>query len=157
MRKHLITKQQQDSLPENSTWLDLQDSAEVEISSEQADHPIEAALMPGDDRGWRAADAGKQQIRLLFAEPQQIGRIQLSFIETAVERTQEILLSWSADGGQSFQTIIRQQWNFSPDGSTQEIEDLHVELKDVNVLELVIIPDISGGQAIASLDRLQLA
>ena len=40
--------------------------AEVEITSEDADHPIESALLPGRASGWRAAGPGKQTIRLLF-------------------------------------------------------------------------------------------
>ena len=51
---------------------------------------------------------------------------------------------------------MRQQWNFSPPTTTQEIEEYRVELADVTVLELVIVPDISRGSARASLKRLRL-
>jgi len=53
--------------------------------------------------------------------------------------------------------IVRQQWNFSPEGATSETEDLHVELPAVTVLELSIIPEISGENALASLAQLRLA
>jgi hypothetical protein len=66
-------------------------------------------------------------------------------------------LRWSPDGGQSFREIVRQQWNFSSHGTTGETEDHHVELPAVTVLELSIIPDISGGNAFASLAQLRLA
>jgi hypothetical protein len=66
-------------------------------------------------------------------------------------------LRWSADGGQSFRDIVRQSWNFSPHGATGETEDHHVELPAVTVLELSIIPDISGGPAVASLEQWRLA
>jgi hypothetical protein len=48
---------------------------------------------------------------------------------------------------------IGQQWNFSSPGSVREIEDYAVELSDVTVLELIIVPDQSGGaaRALASL------
>ncbi len=72
-------------------------------------------------------------------------------------RTQEYVLRWSADGGQSFRDIVRQSWNFSPHGATCETEDHHVELPAVTVLELSITPDVSGGQAAASLAQLRLA
>jgi hypothetical protein len=66
-------------------------------------------------------------------------------------------LRWSPDGGKSYQEIVRQQWNFSPLGATSEKEDYPVELAAVTVLELSIIPDISGKDAVASLEQLRLA
>ena len=36
--------------------------------------------------------------------------------------------------------IVRQQWNFSPTGSTREVEDYHVTLEDISALELAIKP-----------------
>jgi nuclear transport factor 2 (NTF2) superfamily protein len=78
-------------------------------------------------------------------------------VEPRTERTQEYVLRWSPDSGQSFREIARQQWNFSPQGATSETEDHHVELPAVTVLELSIIPDTSGGNAFASLAQLRLA
>ena len=98
-----------------------------------------------------------QTIRLLFAHPQPLRRIWLHFKEAHIERTQEYVLRWSADGGQSFREIVRQQWNFSPHGATSQTQDHHVELPAVTVLELNITPDISGGLALASLAKWQLA
>jgi hypothetical protein len=135
----------------------MEELAEVEITSEDAAHPIESALLPGQDSGWRATGPGKQTIRLLFTNPQQLRRIWLNFVETHTERTQEYVLRWSPDHGQSFREIVRQQWNFSPKGATSETEDLQVDLPEVTVLELSIIPDISGGNAFASLAQLRLA
>jgi hypothetical protein len=99
----------------------------------------------------------KQTIRLLFAHPQRLRRVWLNFVEPLTERTQEYVLRWSPDGGQSFREIVRQQWNFSPQGATCETGDHHVELPAVTVLELSIIPDTSGGNAFASLAQLRLA
>lgn len=157
MRKRIIAPvQEQTPLPQQE-WLDLEELAEVELTSEDDNHPIESALLPDEGQGWRAADPGQQTIRLLFLQPQQLRRIWLSFRETRVRRTQEYVLRWSSDGGESFQEIIRQQWNFSPDGTTRETEDLQVELAGVTALELIIVPDISGGEARASLKQLRLA
>jgi hypothetical protein len=44
---------------------------------------------------------------------------------------------------------MRQQWNFSPPNSIREVEEYHVELSNVTVLELVIVPDISRGSRLA--------
>jgi hypothetical protein len=52
---------------------------------------------------------------------------------------------------------VRQQWNFSPPNSMRDVEEYRVELSGVNVLELVIVPDISGGTAHASLKSLRLS
>jgi hypothetical protein len=145
------------ALRRTGDWLNLEDLAEVEISSEDAAHPIESALVPGGGSGWRAAVPGKQTIRLLFAQPQTLRRIWLSFVETSVQRTQEYVLRCSADGGQSFRDIVRQQWNFSPDGATSQSEDHRVELAAVNILELIITPDIGEQAAFASLAQLRIA
>ena len=157
MRKRIIISVQQETAPPELEWLNMEALAEVEITSEDAAHPIESALLPGRTQGWRASGPGEQKIRLLFAHPQQIGRIWLNFVETHTERTQEYVFRWSPDGGKSFREIIRQQWNFNPQGANSETEDLHVDLPAVTVLELNIIPDISGGNAVASLAKLRLA
>ena len=52
--------------------------------------------------------------------------------------------------------IVRQQWNFSPAGSTTEVEDYTTDLKAVSVLELAIQPDIGGREAVASLAACRL-
>ena len=157
MRKRIITPGQQEIKDLDQEWLNIEGIAEVEITSEDAAYPIEFALLPGQASGWRAAGPGKQTIRLLFTHPQQLQQIRLHFVEPHIERMQEYVLRWSPDGGQSFQEIVRQQWNFSPGGTTSETEDHHVELPAVTVLELSIIPDTSGGSAIASLAQLRLA
>lgn len=157
MRKRIITPDQQHTTTTDQEWLDVEALAEVEITSEDAAHPIESALLPGQSSGWRAAGPGKQTIRLNFIHPQQLSRIWLSFMETEVERTQEFVLRWSTDGGQTFQEIVRQQWNFSPLGASSETEDYRVDLSAVTVLELNIVPEISGGQRVASLAQLRLA
>jgi plasmid stabilization system protein ParE len=136
---------------EGGPWLDLERLAEVEITSEDAAHPIEGALVPRGGQGWRAAEPGTQRIRLLFHEPQRVQRIVLRFAETKAHRTQEFVLRWSPDAGRSFHDIVRQQYTFSPDGATSELEDLRVTLAPVTALELTIVPDQGHGGACASL------
>ena len=157
MRKRIIAPVQQEAAPVDQEWLNLQALTEVEITSEDPTHPIEDALLPSQASGWRASEPGKQTIRLLFTRPQRLQRIWLHFAESRAERTQEYVLRWSPDGGQTFREIVRQQWNFSPQGATSEVEDYRVELPAVTVLELNITPDISGRTAIAALEKLRLA
>jgi hypothetical protein len=132
-------------------WLELEPLVQVELTSEDPAHPIEGALLPRSERGWRAAKPGEQRIRLLFHQPQRIRRILLRFVEAGVNRTQEFVLRWSPDGGRSFHDIVRQQYTFSPDGARSEAEDLRVELAAVTALELTIVPDQGRGEAFASL------
>jgi hypothetical protein len=134
-------------------WWDLDNRVgEVAVTSEDASHPVEAALTGGAE--WRASTPGKQTIRLTFREPQHLHRIYLRFVENEQERTQEFGLRWSADGGKSFRDLFRQQWNFSPQGATEEVEDYHVNLDNVGILELTIDP---GRSAVASLADWKLA
>ena len=60
MRKRLIASVSQGSevAAENQSWLDLASMAVVEITSEEKEFPIESALLPGEQRGWRAAVSG---------------------------------------------------------------------------------------------------
>ena len=157
MRKRIINQEPQNVAPVDQGWLDLQSLAQVELTSEDAANPIEAALVPGAGLGWRAAQAGEQTIRLLFDELQRVSRIQLLFQEDQQARTQEFVLRWSPDGGQSYREIVRQQYNFSPPGVTREFEDYAVDLAGVTTLELRIVPDISGGDARASVTQLHIA
>jgi hypothetical protein len=155
MRKRIIDQGAQDPLS-NEQWLNLESLAEIEVTSEDAAYPIESALMPSAGSGWRALQSGQQTVRLLFDEPVRIRRMRLVFQENEQERTQQFVLRWSSDGGHSYREIVRQQYNFSPPGTTTELEDLTVELDGLTTLELNIIPDISGGPARASLNQLRL-
>jgi hypothetical protein len=138
-------------------WLDLECLIEIEVTSEDAAHPIESALVASGARGWRAEGPGEQTVRLLFGEPTKLRRVRLEFREEVQGRTQEFVLSWSADGGRMYREIVRQQYTFSPPGTVREIEEYAVDLDGVTALELRIVPDIGGGDARASLERMQLA
>jgi hypothetical protein len=138
-------------------WLDLEDLARVEVTSEDPNFPIESALGPGERPGWRAAEKGKQTIRVVFDKPRTLHRIKLEFSETEIERTQEFTLRWSAEAGGPFAEIVRQQWNFSPQGSTREVEDYHVQLDKVSILELTLKPDLTPTRAFATLALCRLA
>ncbi len=157
MRKRIVASPVRATAFSEDDWLDLESLAEVEVTSEDAAHPIEAALLPGHGSGWSAAAPGRQTIRLLFARPQRLKRICLAYEEPVTSRTQEYVLRWSDDGGRSYREIARQQWNFSPQGATSETEDHRVDLPAVTALELSIIPDISGEGALASLAQMRLA
>ena len=157
MRKRISSQPHGESPSANTAWLDLEALARVEVTSEDAAHPIESALLTiGGATGWRAQSPVEQTIRLLFEAPQRLRRIRLLFREEKDERTQEFVLRWSPTAESSWRDVVRQQYHFSPSGATEEIEEYRVELEDVAALELTIIPNLSGG-SYASLAQLRLA
>ena len=157
MRKRLITPIPETVRSRGKGCLDVERAALVEFTSEDKDYPVESAFVSGEARGWRAAAPGAQTIRLVFDQPQRLKHIFLVFEENETTRTQEFVLRWSSDGGDSFREIVRQQWTFSQPSTTREAEEYQVELSNVAVLELIIVPNISGGDARASLKSLRLS
>ena len=157
MQKRIIPSDTSPASMPDDQWLDLERLAEVELTSEDPSYPIESAVQPRQGSGWRAAAPGPQTIRLRFAVPQRVRRIWLQFNETERPRTQEYVLRWSADNGQTFRDVVRQQWTFSPQGSNRETEDHRTDLSQVTALELQITPDVSGGDSRASLAQIRVA
>jgi hypothetical protein len=139
----------------DENWLDVENIASVQVTSEDPAFPIDLVFSNSDS--WRAAKKGEQVIRVVFDEPQTLHRISLRFSETKIARTQQFALRWSGPGGQTLHEIVRQQWNFSPDVSTEEFEDYRVNLNGVSALQLTIQPEITDGNAVATLDCWRLA
>lgn len=157
MRKRLITPTSESVRTRGEGWLDVERAAVVEVTSEEKTFPVESVFNLRDARGWRAAQPGSQTIRLIFDQPQRLKHISLVFEESETARTQEFVLRWSKDEGSSVGEIVRQQWNFNPPSSVREVEDYQVDLAAVGVLELIINPNIGGGDARASLKSLRLS
>jgi hypothetical protein len=156
MRKRIVTPPPTTAHAQED-WLDLERTARVELTSEDKDFPIESSLSIEPRQGWRAAQPGPQTIRLVFDEPQELKRISLVFEENEMTRTQEFVLRAYSNPGGPFREIVRQQWNFSSPTSTREIEEYSVQLSDIALLDLTIVPDISGGAMRASLKTLRLS
>jgi len=156
MRKQLITPTPETVRSRGEGWLEIERVAIVEITSEEKDYPVEAAFVSGETPGWRAAEPGPQTIRLVFDQPQ-TAETDIACVRRKRNRTQEFVLRWSSDGGSSFREIVRQQWNFSPAETIREVEEYQVELSNVTVLELTIVPNTSGGSARGSLKSLRLS
>jgi hypothetical protein len=150
IRKKVINKTERS----DEGWVDLSNRAAFEVTSEEAGSPLENALSP-DATKWIAATPGEQTIRITLDEPQNISKIFLLFEETANARSQEFVLSWQQAGQSEWQEIVRQQFNFSPPGTIIERENLNVSLQKASALELLIIPERSGGGH-ASLSQLRI-
>jgi hypothetical protein len=130
-------------------WRTLDDAVEVELTSEDPDWPIEHALQGQGTSGWRATAPGPQTIRLAWPAAISIRRIRLLFDEHSHARTQEFVLRATTAVGE--REIVRQQFTFSPPGTTIQCEEYATNLDGVSQLELAIIPAIDGGSAIATL------
>src|SRR4030081_3574213 len=138
-------------------WLKLQDLAEVEVTSEADGYPIETVFNFGAGPGWGRACSGVKRMRLVFDQPQSISHMRLQFNESDVARTQEFTVRWSGRPDEPLKEVVRQQWNFSPDGSTAESEDYAIDLKRVSILELTIYPDRGAAETLAKLANWRLA
>ena len=137
-------------------WINLSEIATVELTSEHPDYPFDEVLEEGGDRGWCAAEPGKQTVRLRFDQPQPIARIRVRFIDRDHERSQEFVLRYGGASG-GLREIVRQQWSFSPGGSTEEVEDYVVDLPAVSILELEIDPDRGRNTLPATLTELLIS
>ena len=137
--------------------MDLGPIATVEVTSEDPKFPIESIFTTDDCPGWRASQKGEQQIRLIFDQPVAVRRMQLHFLEPTRDRLQEFTIRWLAPNGGQPKEIVRQQWNFNNRGSTSELEDYEVNLDDVSALELVIKPDLTNNEALATLAAWRVA
>jgi len=158
MRKRIVGSHSVQSHGDSDEgWLGLDQIATVEVTSEDPSFPIESAFVPNCGPGWRASQKGEQQIRIIFDEPMSLHRIHLRFDEAESERIQEFTLRWSSAAGTPPKEIVRQQWNFSPAGSTTEVEDYSINLNAVSILELAIQPDLGQHAAVASLAACRLS
>jgi hypothetical protein len=156
LRKHLLTEPPMAGVPQSGAK-DIAAIATVWVTSEAADAPIDRAFDesrgPGGSR-WVAAAPGEQRLILAFDTPQTIRTISLEVEESDVSRTQVLHLAVSSDGGQIYQELRRQEFNFSPPGTTFEREEWAVTLEGVTHLQLVITPDKGGQPCRATLTSL---
>jgi hypothetical protein len=143
LRKQIIKTPPEAPIPRPGE-IDIAAVATVLVTSEDSEHPVDHAFDgsrgPGGSR-WVAGEPGAQAVILAFDTPQAIRRVVLEVEETEVARTQELQLAVSSDGGQTYRELLRQEYNFSPPGTTFEREDWAVPAGGVTHLRLVIKPD----------------
>jgi hypothetical protein len=159
LRKQVVPKPSRELAPLEGE-LPIADVATVQVTSEEADHPIDHAFDrsrgPGGSR-WVASASGEQSVTLLFDGPQTIRQICVEVEELAVSRTQELTLSASSDGGRTYRELVRQEFNFSPPGTSFEREVWSVSVDAVTHLRLEIKPDKGGRVGRATLTSLAVA
>jgi hypothetical protein len=139
--------------------IDIASCATVAYSSEDPAHPVEHLLDghsgPGATRWMSARPDTTEHIVIEFDRPQAISRLVYEVEETMRERTQEVRVEVSEDGGRSYRQILVQEYNFSPGGATYQREEQRVNLRQVTHLRLTIVPNKSGSGT-ATLTTLRL-
>jgi hypothetical protein len=158
LRKHFLT----DAPEGRGTALgekDIAALATVWVTSEAAAAPIDHAFDshhgPGGSR-WVAAAPRTQRLILAFDVPQTLRTLRLEIEEREVHRTQDLQVAISRDGGHTYQELLRQEYTFSPPGTTFEREEWSVPAEGVTHLQLVITPDKGGMSYYATLTTLAL-
>ena len=128
--------------------IDIACCATVAYSSEDPAHPVENLLDgqsgPGGTRWVSARPDTAEHIVVEFDQPQAISRLVYEVEETVRERTQEVRLEASDDGGRTYRQILVQEYNFSPRGATFQREDQRFDLRQVTHLRLTVVPNKSG-------------
>ena len=158
LRKHIFKVPPSLPVPQPGE-IDIAVTATVQVTSEDPAHPIEHVFDtrrgPGGSR-WVADEPGEQTLILAFDTPQIIHQTVLEVEEPEVSRTQELRLSVSHDGGQTYHELRHQEYNFSPPGTTFEREDWTVTAVGVTHLRLWMNPDKGGKPYRATLTALVL-
>ena len=139
--------------------LDIASCATIAFTSENPVHPVEHMLDgssgPGATR-WTSARADTiEQILLEFDKPQVLSQLEYEVEEATRERTQEVRVEVSEDGGRTDRQILIQEYNFSPAGATFQHEQQRLNLRQVSHLRLTIVPN-KNGSGIATLTALRL-
>jgi hypothetical protein len=139
--------------------ISIADAATVLVSSELSDHPIDymcdGQRGPGSTR-WIAEQPGDQTVVLAFDTARNIDTVTLEIEEREVSRTQELTLAISRDRGQTYEEVLRQEFNFSPSGATFEHEEWRLAAEGITSLRLWIRPDKGGKPCRASITSLVL-
>ena len=131
-------------------WLDLDEVAEVTIVSG-------GRRMPRSSGIWSIDAPGEQMIEIRFHEPTFVSHLRLISSELQQERTQEITVWASLNRGEQHRELLRQQFNFSPNGATEEIEEYAPRLEGVSAIQLRVVPSIDGRRAVARIGGVWVA
>ena len=159
LRKQIIKEPLASTAPMTDE-IDIAAVATVLVTSEAAEHPVDHAFDhhrgPGGNR-WIAGEPGEQTLILAFDAPQAIRRVALEVEEPDVARTQELQLAVSTDGGRTYREVLRQEYNFSPPGTSFEREDWTLDAVGVTHLRLMIRPDKGRKPCRATITSLALS
>lgn len=149
MRKRLLTESAVADSWLGPDEIDLIGSASISYSSEDALHPLEHLVDGSSGQGasrWSSARDGMTEVLIFeFDSPQRISRVVFDAEERNLSRTQQVTLEFSTDRGRTFRTVLVQEYNFDPRGSTYQREDLRFDVENVSHVRLTLVPNKGGG------------
>ena len=131
-------------------WLDLEALADVTIV-------VGGRRVQRSSGAWSADSPGEQFIDIRFHHPTSVGRLRVVSSEAEQSRTQEITIWASLHRGEQHREVLRQQFNFSPRGATEEVEEYVLQLEEVSGIQFRIVPSIDGRSAVARVRELRVA
>jgi hypothetical protein len=145
--------------PTPKNEIDLRSCAEVRISSEHPEHPIEhlfdGSVGEGASR-WVAGHRDRPEaILLVFDQPIDIAYCEFEAEERERVRTQQVIADYLPVGGDTYRQCFVQEFNFSPNGATYQREMIGLSLHAVRRLRLTVLADKSG-KGVPSLTALRL-
>jgi F5/8 type C domain len=139
--------------------IDIAGSATIAYSSENSSHPVELLLDgrsgPGATRWISARPDTIEHMIVEFDQPQAISRLVYEVEEAERERTQEVRVEASEDGGRTYRQILVHEFTFSLGGATSQREDQRFNLHQISHLRFTISPNKSGSGT-ATLTALRL-
>ena len=139
--------------------VDIASCATIAYSSEDPAHPVEHLLDgrsgPGATRWISARPDAIEQIVVEFDQAQTISRLVYEAEEALCERTQEVRVEVSDDGGRTYRQVLVQEYTFSPRGATYQREEQRLNLNQLSHLRLTIVPN-KAGSGTATLTSLRL-
>jgi hypothetical protein len=142
-----------------SEEIDIAGGATIAYSSEDPVHPVENLFDGRSGPGgtcWISTRVDTiEHIVVEFDQPRTISRLVYEVEETARERTQEVRVEASDDGGRAYRQLLVQEYNFSPRGATFQREEQRFDLRQISHLRLTIVPNKSGSGT-ATLTTLRL-
>jgi hypothetical protein len=139
--------------------IDIAGCAMIAYSSEDPAYPVEHLFDgrsgPGATRWMSARPDTVEHIVVEFDQPQTISRLVYEVEEAMRERTQEVRVEVSEDGGRTYRQNLVQEYTFSSRGATYQREEQRFDLHRVTHLRLTFVPNKNGSGA-ATLTVLRL-
>jgi len=152
LRKRSLEADAATSVRDNDE-IDIAGCATIAYSS--VEHLLDRRSGPGATRWISARPDTVEHIVVEFDQPQAIGRLVYEVEEAIRERTQEVRVEVSEDGGRTYRQILVQEYTFSPRGATYQREEQRFNLHQVSHLRFTIVPN-KNGSGTATLTALRL-
>jgi hypothetical protein len=149
-RGHAVSGGTRRSMATDAQWLDLDVVADVTIVAGGR----RVARVPGF---WSAESPGEQMILIRFHHRTPVRRLRVVSSAVRESRTHEMTIWVSLRGGERHREVLRKQFDFSPNGGAEEVEEYALQLEEVSAIQLRIVPGIDGRSVVARVSEIRVA